>query len=374
MKAATTFLLFSVLGLLVLGIVILVSASTGQPQARYLIMQPIWAFVGLAACAMAAWFDYRWFKRLWWVLFLISLALLSLVWVPHVGVKANGARRWVSVMSFGFQPSEIAKIALIVSLAWYGERYQRFMGTFWRGLVIPGAGIGVLLGLIFKEPDVGTTVLLSAVSGLMLIIAGLKVRYVLVPGLLGLIGLIVFIAHDPVRSERIYAWLHPEETKLEKGMQTWQSMAALGNGGVNGVGLGEGRQKLGFVPEHHTDFIFSVIGEELGLVATLGVLAAFLVLLICGGYIAWHAADTFGMLMASGITLLIGLQVIINVGVVTGALPNKGLALPFISYGGSNLVVMLAAVGLLISIGRHAGTGELMPVSAADEFPVPQAS
>src|SRR4030095_5371292 len=155
----------------------------------------------------------------------------------------------------------------------------------------------------------------------------------------------------------------PEETKLEKGMQAWQSMAAFGNGGVSGVGLGEGRQKLGFVPEHHTDFIFAVIGEELGLVATLGVLVAFLIILSCGGYIAWNAADTFGMLMASGITLLIGLQVTINVGVVTGAFPNKGLALPFISYGGSNLVVMLAAVGLLISIGRHAGAGELVPVS-----------
>jgi cell division protein FtsW len=374
MKTATTLLLFSVLGLLVLGIVILVSASTGQPQARYLIMQPIWAFIGLAACATAAWVDYRWFKRLWWVFLLGTIGLLCLVWVPHVGVKANGARRWVNILGFGFQPSEIAKLALIVSLAWYGERYQRFMGTFWRGLFVPALGIGVLLGLIFKEPDVGTTVLLSAVGGLMLIIAGLKVHYVAVPGLLGLIGLVTFIAHDPVRSDRIYAWLHPEETKLEKGMQAWQSMAAFGNGGINGVGLGEGRQKLGFVPEHHTDFIFAVIGEELGLVATLGVLIAFLVILLCGAYIAWNAADTFGMLMASGITLLISLQVTINVGVVTGAFPNKGLALPFISYGGSNLVVMLAAVGLLISIGRHAGAGELAPVSDIDELPVPQAS
>jgi cell division protein FtsW len=374
MKTATTLLLFSVLGLLVLGIVILVSASTGQPQARYLIMQPIWAFIGLAGCAVAAWFDYRWFKRLWWILLLATIGLLCLVWAPNIGVKANGARRWVNILGFGFQPSEIAKIALIVALAWYGERYQRFMGTFWRGLVVPALGIGVLLALIFKEPDVGTTVLLAAVSGLMLVIAGLKVSYVVAPGLLGLAALIAFIAQDPVRSERIYAWLHPEETKLEKGMQAWQSMAAFGNGGINGVGLGEGRQKLGFVPEHHTDFIFAVIGEELGLVATVGVLLAFVVILGCGAYIAWNAADTFGMLMASGITLLIALQVIINVGVVTGAFPNKGLALPFISYGGSNLVVMLAAIGLLISIGRHAGAGELVPVSDADELPVPQAS
>ena len=131
MKAATTFLLFAVLGLLVLGIVTLVSASTGQPQARYLVMQPIWAFVGLAACATTAWLDYRWLKRVWWLLLIAAIALLCLVWVPHVGVKANGARRWVNFFGFGFQPSEVAKLALIICLAWYGERYQRFMGTFW---------------------------------------------------------------------------------------------------------------------------------------------------------------------------------------------------------------------------------------------------
>ena len=373
MKAATTFLLFSVLGLLVLGIVILVSASTGQPQARYLVMQPIWAFIGLAACAAAAWLDYRWLKRVWWVGLVLAVGLLCLVWAPHVGVKANGARRWVGCFGFGFQPSEIAKIALILSLAWYGERYQRFMGSFWRGLVVPGIGVSVVLALIFKEPDVGTTVLLAGVSGLMLVIAGLKVRYVLAPVILGLVGLVVFIAHDPVRSDRIYAWLHPEETRLATGMQTWLSMAALGNGGVKGIGLGEGRQKF-FLPEHHTDFIFAMIGEELGLVATLGVLVAFFVILLCGVYIAWNAADTFGMLLASGITFLIAMQVAINIGVVTGALPNKGLALPFISYGGSNLVVMLASVGLLLSVGRHAAASGPATLPALDELAVPQAS
>jgi cell division protein FtsW len=288
-------------------------------------------------------------------------------------VKVKGARRWVNLGPVGFQPSEVAKLALIVALAWYGERYQRFMGTFWRGLVVPGVGIAVVLGLIFKEPDVGTTVLLAGVSALMLVIAGLKYRYVIGPGLAGLIGLSVFIAHDPVRSERIYAWLHPEETRLDKGMQAWQSMAALGNGGVNGIGLGEGRQKF-FLPEHHTDFIFAMIGEELGLVATLGVLTAFLVIMVCGVYIAWHASDTFGMLIASGITFLISMQVIINVGVVTGAFPNKGLALPFISYGGSNLVVMLTAVGLLISVARRAGAAEQWNSAGLDEMPVAEMS
>jgi cell division protein FtsW len=265
------------------------------------------------------------------------------------------------------QPSEIVKIALIIAVAWYGERYQRFMGNWWRGVVVPGVGIAVVLALIFKEPDVGTTLLLGAVSAVMLLIAGMRWRYFLPPLITALIAMTVFIIHDPMRSARLYAWLHPEETKLDKGMQTYQAVAALGSGGLQGVGLGEGRQKLGFVPEHHTDFIFSVIGEELGLMATLSVLTAFLVILFCGVYIAWNAADTFGMLIASGITFLIGLQVLINVGVVTGTLPNKGLALPFISYGGSNLVVMLACVGLLINVGRQAANRIIVPGLDTDE-------
>jgi cell division protein FtsW len=225
--------------------------------------------------------------------------------------------------------------------------------------------VGVVLFLIFREPDVGTTLVLAGVSGLMLLVAGVRWRYVAPPFLVGLSAIALFVAHDPLRSDRVYAWLHPEETRLDKGMQTYQSVAAFGSGGVKGVGLGEGRQKLGFVPEHHTDFIFAVIGEEMGLVATLSVLTAFLVILVCGVYIAWNAADTFGMLLACGVTFLIAFQVLVNVGVVTGSLPNKGLALPFLSYGGSNLVVMLASVGLVINVGRNASTQPLIP--ARDE-------
>jgi len=361
MKAATSLLLFAVLGLLVLGMVMLVSASTGQQEARYLILQPIWAGVGLVAGSIAASGDYRWLKKSWWALLLVAIAFLVLVWVPHIGISRKGAARWIGYGGLRLQPSELAKVALIIALAWYGERFQRHMGTLARGVLLPGAGIAVILGLIFKEPDVGTTLLLGSVSAVMLLIAGLRWRYVLPPFLAGLVGIMMFIAHDSMRSERVYAWLHPEETRLDKGMQTYQSVAALGNGGIKGLGLGEGRQKLGFVPENHTDFIFSVIGEELGLIATLGVLAAFLLILICGVYIAWNAEDTFGMLLASGITFLIATQVLINVGVVTGALPNKGLALPFISYGGSNLVIMMGCVGLLINIGRNSTNNLLVP-------------
>lgn len=354
MKAATSLLLFSVIGLLAFGIVTLVSASTGQPEARFLIMQPIWAGLGLVGCLAAAAIDYRWLKKFWWLLLIAAVVMLACVWVPGLGIARKGAARWIGTSGFRLQPSEFAKIALIIALAWYGERFQRFMPQFKRGVLIPVAGIGVILAMIFLEPDVGTTALLAVVSALMLLIAGARWSFIALPAVLLAGGLALFIAHNPMRSERIYSWLHPYETRFDKGMQTWNSMAAFGSGGLKGVGLGEGRQKLGFVPENHTDFILSIIGEELGLAATLSVLAAYLVILICGVYIAWHAPDTFGMLLASGITLLIGMQAVINIGVVTGALPNKGIALPFLSYGGSNLVIMLACIGLLIGIGRQA--------------------
>jgi cell division protein FtsW len=289
-----------------------------------------------------------------WVLLSLAVILLGLVLIPQIGLKVNGARRWLGFGSVRLQPSEFAKLALIVVLAWYGERYQRYMKHFFRGMVVPGLIIGPVIGLIFLEPDVGTSLVLGAVSAILLLIAGIRWTYFLPPVCLALTLLVVFISNNPMRSERIYSWLHLEETKQDKGLQAYQALVALGSGGATGVGLGDGRQKLGFVPEHHTDFIFSVIGEELGLAATLTVVLGFLSILICGVYIAWHARDTFGMLVAAGITFLISLQAAINIGVVTGSLPNKGLSLPFISYGGSNLVAMFACVGLLISIARQA--------------------
>jgi len=359
MRLATTTLFFCVAALLALGMVMLFSASTAQPGASYLIMQPIWCGVGLLACLVAAAGDYRWLKKYpWipWTLLAFSIVLLVIVLIPIPGFtkKTNGASRWIHLGKFTLQPSELAKVALIIVLAYYGERYQRRMPQFVQGVVIPGALIGFVLGLIFLEPDVGTALLLGAVSSVLLVVAGIRWRYFLPPLFLAAVGLGVFLYYNPVRSGRIYSWLHLEETKMDKGHQAYQAMVALGAGGVGGVGLGDGRQKLGFVPEHHTDFILSVIGEELGLIATLSVLTAYIVIAICGIYIAMHSRDTFGMLIAAGITFLIGFQAIINIGVVTSALPNKGLSLPFISYGGSNLVVMLAGVGLLLNVARHA--------------------
>ena len=370
MKAAAILLFFSAAALTALGMVMLVSARVGTNEGNYLVMQPIWCVLGLTACYAAALLDHRKFnERPWliWTAFGGVILLLVLVLIPHIGVRIKGASRWLKFGPVTMQPSELAKLALIFLLAHYADRYQKWMPTFWRGMVIPAAIIGVVLALIFKEPDVGTVMLLASVSGAMLLIAGIRWRFILPIALVALIGLSWFLRHNQMRSERIYAWLHVEETKLGKGLQTYQAMVALGSGGVTGVGLGDGRQKLGFIPEHHTDFIFSVIGEELGLIATIGVVLGFALLVGCGLYIAWHAADNFGMLLAAGITFLIGFQAVINIGVVTGSLPNKGISLPFLSYGGSNLVVMMACIGVLMNVARHGYEAKKNPFAAVPE-------
>jgi cell division protein FtsW len=258
----------------------------------------------------------------------------------------------------------LAKLALLIALAWYGEHYQRQMSTWKRGILLPGLFIALVLGLIFKEPDRGTTILLASVSGLMLLIAGVRWKYIIPPIVAALAGLGLSLWHDPMRTKRIFAWLYLEENKSGVGYQAYEAMVALGAGGWTGLGLGNGRQKLGFVPEHHTDFIFSIIGEELGLIATLLVVIAFVAIVVSGIWIALNSRDTFGLLLGCGISFLIGLQAFINIGVVTSALPNKGLPLPFISYGGSNLLIMLGAVGILLSIARQARAPETVLADA----------
>ncbi|MEY2427996.1 MAG: cell division protein FtsW [Verrucomicrobiota bacterium] len=367
MKVAVTVLVFCVAALLALGMVMLYSTSMAQVGARYLVMQLIWCGIGLVLCVLAASVDYRRLKKWVWPLVIFSTVLLALVLVHHVGTKINGARRWFSFGRVRFQPSELAKLALILALAWYGEHFQRQMPGWKRGILVPGLFIGCVLALIFVEPDRGTTILMASVSATMLLIAGVRWKFVAPPVLIALVGLGFSLLNDDMRRKRILSWLYLEENKSGVGYQAYQSMLALGAGGWTGLGLGNGRQKHGFVPENHTDFIFSIIGEELGLIATLLVIVAFVAIVLCGIYIARNARDTFGLLLGAGITFLIGLQAFINIGVVTSALPNKGLPLPFISYGGSNLLVMLISIGLLLSIARKAQATEAIAAPSTDE-------
>jgi cell division protein FtsW len=266
----------------------------------------VWGAFGLAGCAIAASVDYRrWNKMAYWILG-GTVLLLVLVFVPHIGWAAKaggdgtgtvGAHRWIGPSFLPrlphFQPSELAKLAMILVLAAYGDRYQRQMGTFKQGLAIPIAIVIIPVALIFREPDRGCAILMAAVAGTMLIVAGVRLVYLAPPVLLAAGGLVYSLLHDPMRLRRILAWLHPELSKDGAGYQAYEAMIAFGSGGWIGVGLGNSRQKLGFIPEHHTDFIFAIIGEELGLVATLAVVLIFVIRTLHrapGGRPVWNAA------------------------------------------------------------------------------------
>lgn len=378
MKVAVTTLAFCVAALLALGLVMLYSSSMTQVGAQYLKSQLVWCVFGFVLCVTATSLDYQVLKKAAWPLFFFALVLLVLVMLPlphGYTKKINGAYRWFILPGMRVQPSELGKIALVIVLAWYCDRYQRHMHTFKWGILFPMGIIAAILALIFREPDRGTTILLAAVSGSMLLLAGVRWKFIVPPVILAAVGLVISILHDPMRMRRIFSWWDLEQHKDKGGYQAYEAMIALGSGGWTGLGLGNGRQKLGFVPEHHTDFIFSIIGEELGLVATLLVVVAFVVLVFCGIYIALHARETFGTMLATGVTLLIGLQAAINIGVVTSALPNKGLPLPFISYGGSNLLAMLTCVGILLSVARKATPSKISASDfVADDNPNPFAA
>jgi cell division protein FtsW len=375
MKWAASILIFCVAVLIGMGMVMLYSSSMNMEVnksavgAHYLLSQLAWCAFGLICFIMAACMDYRRFKNFSPWLLGLSAVLLLLVFAPFIGIATKGAHRWIGRPGLPhFQPSELAKLALIFFLAAYGDRFQRQMAGFKKGLVIPGVVIAVVLALIFIEPDRGCTILLAAVCGVMLIVAGVRLTFLVPPAALLIVGLAISFLHDPMRMRRIMAWVHPEQSKEGAGYQAYQAMIALGSGGWFGLGLGNGRQKLGFVPEDHTDFIFSIIGEELGLVATMAVVLLFLALVICGVLISRRSCDAFGFLLGTGVTFMIGLQAFINIGVVTSVLPNKGMPLPFISYGGSNLVLMLVSVGLLVSISRYATVAK--PQKSSNPFEV----
>jgi cell division protein FtsW len=363
-------LVFCVTSLLALGLVMLYSSSMVmldrhhvEVGAHMLQMQVVWCLLGFLACVTTVAMDYTWLKRFAIPVFVATLGLAGLVFVPHLGMQVNGAHRWLRLPGATFQPSEMVKLALIIMLAWYVDLSQRKMNTFARGLLIPGLIIAPALALVYLEPDRGTTILLALVAGTMLMLAGVRWGHMIPVVLVAAAGLYYSLTHDAMRNGRISAWLHPEAHASGAALQAEQAKIAIGSGGLTGLGLGDGRQKLGFLPEIHSDFIFANIGEELGLVATLSVVLAFLLIAVCGLYIACRARDQFGCLLVVGVTTLISCQAIFNLCVVTSLLPNKGLALPFISAGGSSLLAMMMGVGILLSVARQAGPAR---ISAAE--------
>ena len=357
-KAAITLLVVTLI-LVTVGVVMLFSTSSLQARDKYgdanylLKRQLVWMALGGVLCAIMAATPYPRLRALAKPALLLAGILLLLVLIPHIGIKVSGARRWLGLGSIRLQPSEFAKLALITWLAHYLAKEKRWIDRFGRGFILPMAVVGGTCLVVLAEPDFGTTALLAAVAVAMMFIAGVRLRYLGPTIFAGIAGFAVLISHNPVRMRRMLAFTDLEKYKAGPGYQVWQAMLAFGSGGINGLGLGNSRQKMFYLPEAHTDFIFPIVGEELGLIGVLAVLACFVVLVACGMIISLRAPDLFGQYLGCGITVMIGLQTLINIGVVTAWLPTKGLALPFLSYGGSNVMMNLVAIGILLSIYRH---------------------
>ncbi len=359
MHRKSAYILFlAVLGMLVIGIVMLFSTSAFARDSHgdvyfFIRRQAIWLGIGLAVCTVAALIDYHFWQRTWWLWFGLAFIALALCFVPHLGMRINGSHRWVGLGQFGFQPSEIAKIAAVFFLAAWFSRYEKATSSLLRGFVLPLAIVTLLLALILTEVDLGTTVLLGATAFVVMFVAGVNPMLLSMVSLAGVGGILFLATQMSERMGRLAAFLDPERFKQDAGLQQMQALIAWGSGGMEGLGLGNGRQKMLYLPYAHTDFIFPIIGEELGLRVSLLVVFLFVVIIVCGMMIALHAKDRFGLLLGCGVVSLLALQAAVNIGVTTSLLPNKGLPLPFISYGGSNLAASLFGIGLLLNIYRQ---------------------
>ena len=350
-------LLLTVVGLTALGIVMLFSTSAFAQESHgdiyfFVKRQAFWLTISLLCALVGALVDYHWWRKTWWLVFIISLALLILCFIPPIGLKINGSRRWIQLGFGTFQPSELAKVAVVFFAAWWFEKFEKDAGRFFKGFVFPSAIVGLILVPISRQEDLGYTALIGAAVLCVMFVAGMRLRWILPIVLAGLVGILYLAIHIEERRDRLLAFLNPEEYQASGGYQQLQGLIAIGSGGVDGLGLGEGRQKMLYLPYAHTDFIFPMIGEELGLRVTLVIVFCYLLICLCGTLIAMNAPDRFGMLLGFGFVMMITLQAIVNIGVTTSVLPNKGMPLPFISFGGSNLAICYFMVGVLVNIHR----------------------
>jgi cell division protein FtsW len=354
--------LFTVSAVLIcIGIVMIYSASSIYAWEKYkdgfffLKRHIIFLGIGIFLTFLVMSVDYRKFKRIAKPLLILSLILLVLVLIPGIGREVAGARRWFRFKFISFQPSELACMGIIIYIADFISRKGDIINQFFRGFLPPVLILGICALLILMQPDLGTTLAIGIVVFIMLFVAGVRVSYLLSVILLSMPVLYLLIFSIPYRRMRIMAFLNPWLDPKGSGFQIIQSQIALGSGGLFGRGLGHSKQKLFYLPAAHTDFIFSIIGEELGLLGTLGIIILFMIFIQQGLKIIKNAPDKFGYFLASGLVLMISLKAIINIGVSCGVLPTKGLPLPFISYGGSSLIFDMVSVGILINIAR---TGE----------------
>jgi len=345
--------------LLAIGIVMVFSSSAYSAMISYgdqfyfLKRQGIWTILGAMGLFSAMQLDYFLVRR-YAKIFLIG-AILLLLLVLVIGLESHGSRRSLGMGFLTFQPSEVIKLAMAIylarSLSEAGDRLKDFR----RGLLPRLIILGAVCGLILAQPDLGTTIAVAGTAYILLAAAGARVSHLIGLAIIGLVGVFVAIFTADYRMQRLLSFLNPYADPTDSGFQIIQSLLALGSGGLFGMGLGQGRQKLLYIPERHTDFIFAIIGEELGFIGASLVICLFLILLWRGLRVAVTAPDTYGSLLAVGLTCMIVFQAIINIGVVTGSMPITGITLPLISYGGSSLLFTLISIGLLLNISRYAG-------------------
>ncbi len=357
-----------VAALVVLGLVMLTSTGAwvrGFGQHHFVHRQAIMVGIGLIAAVIAARVPLDWFRKFAPWMLGVACVLLVLCFVPGIADPQYGSNRWIKVPVIGqFQPSEAAKLVIIVALAAWFARWQTEIHTFWRGFVIPSMIAGVPIVLIAGETDIGSALSISVTVGAIMFCVGTRLIYAVPSGLILMSGAVYFVMNDVVRRSRIDAWLDLEGHKLDKGMQQYRALLAYGNGGPWGTGLGNGIEKFSSLTFAHIDFINPVIGEELGLPGTLGVVLCYVVIALCGCGIALQAKNVFNRCVALGLTCIIVVPAMQNIGVTTALLPNDGLPLPFVSYGGTSLVFSLAAVGMLVGIHRRS------QVRVQQEFPL----
>ena len=360
LKSGDFWLMLFTLMLVLFGLIMVFSASyyssisqDGNPYS-YLVRHGAWVVFGLVAMAFGALFDYRKYKKWALPILIVSVILLVLVLTP-LGQTTNGATRWIKVGPVTLMPGEIAKIAAIIFVAWFLSEDASRIKSLKRG-ILPLLGIIAVYGaLIVKQPNLSTAITVCGIIIAMMLVAGLKWRYVATAGGIGVVGIlsIVIFMKDTYWYNRLTSFTDPFQDALGDGYQAVQSLLALGSGGLFGVGLGKSVQKTLYLPEPQNDFILAIIGEELGYIGVLLLIALYCLFIWRGIHIALNAPDQFGLLLASGIVLMVAIQVILNIAVVTSSMPPTGINLPFISYGGNALLIFMFSAGVLLNISRH---------------------
>lgn len=351
-------ILFPVLLLVGIGIAMIYSASstlarqTHGNDTYFFLRQAMFAGLGIGALIFGRYFPHRFYRPLAYPLAILALGLLTVVVVSGIGITAGGSTRWLRIQGIVFQPSEFARLAVVIFLAYSLHKKQDQVQTFRVGMLPHLLVLGVFALLLLLEPDFGAVVILFAIAWTMMFVGGVRLRHLLSPLPLVLIAGVILIIREPYRLERIKAIMDPWKYAANEGYQLVHSQMAFGTGGIWGTGIGNGFQKLFYLPEPHTDFIFSVIGEELGLMGVFFILALYYTIIRRGFAIAKSAPDRFGNLLAVGISTAVALQVCINVGVTLGIFPPKGLPLPLLSYGGTSLLITMGAMGILMNIAR----------------------